>query len=111
MSGLEHQHKSRRLCADAPFPRSRHITPAMQPVFGIQVSPMLDMQTSLSACRYHECLAPALRAGCLVISYDTCLSIPGCSMEDECEAVLAEAKQWAREQGLLETADDSLTVQ
>ncbi|KAF5827755.1 hypothetical protein DUNSADRAFT_18796 [Dunaliella salina] len=61
--------------------------------------------------RHHQCLAPALRAGCVVISYDTGLSMQGCSLENECAAVLAEAKQWAGEQGLLEAADDMLTVQ
>jgi len=59
----------------------------------------------------YQCLAPAVRSGCLVISYDTAPFGPGCTLEEMSKEVLAEAKEWAQEQGLLEPGEDSLTVQ
>eukprot|EP00983_Pelagomonas_calceolata_P131962 1161826-Pelagomonas_calceolata.AAC.5 len=59
----------------------------------------------------YQCLAPAVRSGCLVISYDTAPFGPGCTLEEMSKEVLPEAKEWAQEQGLLEPGEDLLTVQ
>eukprot|EP00967_Tisochrysis_lutea_P083014 scaffold115146_cov28-Tisochrysis_lutea.AAC.1 len=59
----------------------------------------------------HCCSAPAVRTGCLVISFDVASGNRACSSEEMCKAALVEAREWAQEQGLLEGAEDLLTVQ
>ncbi|KAF5832293.1 hypothetical protein DUNSADRAFT_11858 [Dunaliella salina] len=59
----------------------------------------------------YQCLAPAVRSGCLVISCDAAPCIPACTLEEMSKAALAWAKEWAHEQGLLGHGEDLMTVQ
>ncbi|KAF5826718.1 hypothetical protein DUNSADRAFT_2267 [Dunaliella salina] len=67
--------------------------------------------------RYHHMVygeAPAVRAGCLVLSFGV---LPvgstghGLPMQEVCPHTVATIQEWAQEHGLMAAEDDSLTVQ
>lgn len=67
----------------------------------------------LTLCRF-QCIAPAsmaMRAGCVLISYEALVMEEGMDFEEICNQVVEEARVWAAGHGLLDSSDDLVSIQ